>query len=378
MGARSQALYTLDATYDRRYLRKMKSVSIVVPTRDRPAFLRRLFRYYADTSCTLPIIVADSSERPGAQEENERIVSSARAEGLTVARESFDPSTRMYTKLGRALSRVQTPYVALCGDDDVLMEDALAHGATFLDSHQDYALVHGRSANATVGGGGITVVDFLQRSVEGERPRDRLAEHLAHFSATLYSLHRIESLRGACAKAGSALEEWHPQFRYRLCELLASCLTLIDGKMKKLDMLYMIRQGHHDPHSVRAQTIQWPDFFTHDDFSSHYKNFRACLARALVEREGGSSAEAERIVDQAFRSYMRGQLTREHRLMGRIRFNIQNQWVRVLQEPHSLSERLLLEIRTPLWSLQRSLSPVRRKSRRAMDLLRHYPGGIAL
>jgi hypothetical protein len=231
--------------------------------------------------------------------------------------------------------------------------------------------------NATVGGGGITVVDFLQRSVESERPRDRLAEHLAHFSATLYSLHRVGSLQKACATAGSALEEWHPQFRYRFCELLASCLTLVDGKMKKLDMLYMVRQGHYDPHSVRARTIQWPDFFTHDDFSAHYKNFRACLARALREKEGGGGAEAEALVDQTFRSYMRGQLTREHRLLGRIRFNIRNQWVRVLQEPHSLSERLLLEIRTPLWSLQRLLSPLRREARHAMDLLRQYPGGMS-
>lgn len=351
------------------------TITVIIPTKNRSAFLHRSLRFFSKTAYPFPLIVADASDQTDARVRNEQAVHEADKAGLNVAYRAYPPTTRMYSKLADIVASATTPYVAICGDDDFLLPEGLRHAAEFLDSHHDYCIAHGRAVNVTVRGRGNIAVDFLQRSVEHASTEARLKDHLAQFSATLYSLHRTEALAKALHATTHSMREDHPQFWYRFCELLTSCLTIIYGKMKRLEVLYLVRQGHHDVGSVRARTLQWRDFFTHDDFSEHYQAFRSCLVGALVET-GSTPTQALDIVNASFQAYMSNTLRQPAPFRDRVIFNMRNQWVRVLQEPKSLTERLLLEIRTPLWTVRRLLSPLRRQTKEIFATMRSLPRGV--
>lgn len=96
----------------------MRDVCIVIPTHERPAYLRRCLVYYANFACR--IVVCDSSEI-GYQEEIPQNVNYYHL-----------PGRRFAEKVSFMLSLVEEDLIALVPDDDFLFEGALISGADIL------------------------------------------------------------------------------------------------------------------------------------------------------------------------------------------------------------------------------------------------------
>jgi glycosyltransferase domain-containing protein len=96
----------------------MNNFCVVIPTHERPAFLRRCIAYYANFACR--IVICDSSEI-GYQEELPRNIDYYHLRGKIFAE-----------KISFALSLVGEDLIALAPDDDFLFEGALIRGADIL------------------------------------------------------------------------------------------------------------------------------------------------------------------------------------------------------------------------------------------------------
>ena len=99
----------------------MKDVCIVIPTHERPAYVRRCLAYYASFSCQ--IVICDSSQ-------------AAWREPLPSNVDYYHwPGLRFADKVARAAAMVGEAFVALAPDDDFLFQGAVAKGAHALRSN---------------------------------------------------------------------------------------------------------------------------------------------------------------------------------------------------------------------------------------------------
>lgn len=119
--------------------------TILVPTHNRPHYLERCVRWFLDLP--YPIVIADSSaaEWQSALRVHERVRYIHMPGGLEV----------YLRKLQKGLAAVETPYVAMCADDDFITADGLVQSIRFLDAHPDYSFCQGYAFLFQVFGGHV-------------------------------------------------------------------------------------------------------------------------------------------------------------------------------------------------------------------------------
>jgi glycosyltransferase domain-containing protein len=129
-----------------------KNITILIPTHNRPAYLKRSLDWFL--SGGFRVIVADSTRTLNdevSQLQNSKLTYLHRPGGYEV-----------YTaKIYEALRLVDTPYVALCADDDFILYEGLEQGERFLDSNADYAFYQGMAYFFQIIGKRLALWPFL-------------------------------------------------------------------------------------------------------------------------------------------------------------------------------------------------------------------------
>ncbi len=320
-------------------------LTMIVPTFNRPQYIRRFFQYYSARQCPYSIIIADSSSEPSASA-NYDIISSHQS-SLNIQYQKYDSSLVPIQKLAKVVENTESKYVVLCSDDDFIIQKALDQCLAFLEQNPDYSLAHGSAVwllpaspdanpppnsaldtailqcvasmeehpelpfdrDFTVSltpDAGITdspsqnliVKPYRQRTIDNVSPSKRLENHLDGYSTTYYSMQRRNSMLKNLRLAVSLTED------YRFGELLPSCLSIIQGKAKCMDSLYLVREWHANSTATGVATIF--DLLTGNDYSSRYMRFRNCLAEELMAGLQLSAEEAEAVVNKSFLQFLGG------------------------------------------------------------------------
>jgi glycosyltransferase domain-containing protein len=327
-------------------------VSLLIPTKNRPGFLVRLLRYYESLGFQGCIYIGDSSDA-------EYIDKTKRA--LDALQGKLDITYREYPRINNAaclrqlLDIVSTPYAVLLPDDDFIVPHGLEQCVLFLENHPGYSAAHGKGIvlalnSNTPHGKVVRVNDYEQRAIEGENAAQRLLDHLSHYSVTLFSVHRVESWREMYRDVPLLTNDTFG------LELLPCCLSVILGKVKELDGLYLVRQTHSQRYFLPA-ILEW---IALPDWLPSYRVFRSCLANKLSRQNNISLEKAHEIVEQAFWSYLTralrnqvGQPTRSPDVSSRI------------QPSAGVIPRARL-----VWSVLRSLNPKKERKSLLPALLR--------
>lgn len=276
----------------------MAKLTIVVPSHNRTGWLGRLLKYYSEVECPYAISIADSSA-PAAAVRNVELVERYSV-ALNLRYESYSEGISVFEKLTRAIGEIDTAYTVVCADDDAIIPSTLAECVSFLEAAPDYAIAHGRTIWARAQDPDLPRQPLLthtyrQRSIELPTPLERLRAHLGDYRPTFYSVHRREDHARALRLAEEASRD------DRFVELLASCLTLVRGKSRELDRLYMVRQAHSGSAGRRAPS--WSDIRSYDDFGERYQEFHQRLVNELVS-EGGERTESEEAVHEGFSAFL--------------------------------------------------------------------------
>ena len=271
-------------------------ITLLVPTMNRSGFLIRLLRYYEEIGFKGCICIGDSSS-PEHVERAKRVIETLRSK-LNIVYQEY-PGICDSACLKRLLDLVSTPYAVFVGDDDFLVPNALYQCVKFLGDHPDYASVHGMGITITPDSRGlygriVQCGNYRQPVIEADSASQRLGDHLSNYSVALFSVHRIESWR-AMYRNIHFLRANHFG-----SELISCCKSVILGKSKELDCLYLVRQMH-------AQRFLPPDTYdwiTSPEWYSSYLVFRDSLAEALTLQDNISIEKAQKVVEKAFRPYL--------------------------------------------------------------------------
>lgn len=259
------------------------AITCVVPTHNRPQFLRRLLTFHREMAPPYGLLVADSSAAPQAGENLAAI--QALGPDQRAAYRHFD--CHLLDKLVLALETVETPLVVLCADDDFLMPSAVVRCAEFLADHGDYASAMGRTVQFRAGRvvGRCRVIKGY--SIEQERPFDRCFAMADQWFTNFYAVYRTDVLLGNMRLAAR-----HTDSRrgYYLPEVFLSQLSVLSGCVKVFPFLYSVMEQH----GANAAGVHRSGIRV--EAEPQFQAFRVGLVQA-IERSGIPTAKAGRFVD---------------------------------------------------------------------------------
>jgi glycosyltransferase domain-containing protein len=285
--------------------------SLVVVSRNRPAFLARLLSYYARHSAA-PIVLGDASEGDNLHKV-ERVVDAFR-DRVPVLYTRYSADTPLLVRLRAEFAKVTTPYVAWVGDDDFLLPAALSRAAAALERDASCAGVIGNAVLFAVEGDGAqgrlrTVGNYLQQGCAAPDAAERLLAQASHGTCLTYAMRRTALIRDILDKF--EVEAWPDDvFGYHFYEVADAFLTALGGNVIVLDQLMMARQAHIGSTAASAPKEQrLHRMIVHPQWAEWTARFLGLLTRELMRRQPALSGKrAGEVVEAAFCERMRSTL----------------------------------------------------------------------
>ena len=287
-----------------------KELTILLTLKDRAAFTFRWMSFADQIGFPFKVLIAD-----GGSDESVPKVLSDRASFPNVnyeyIRYPYDESyTHYYSKVADALSRVNTPFVAMADNDDFFSIKGLRDAAEFLLTHPDYVSCGGRTTVFRVqsrrsGEATLTYGDHIERqqcyelrSVTKDTARERI---FCQFFApwAYYDVRRTEEMR----RQSQIAKDLDLKDIF-LHEHLLDVLTQIAGKTKRLEGSYLARQINSSGSSAAAHTDKFGDLFGRmlvPTWSADFANFLGVTSNLLANVDGISVAEARQVIIKAYR-----------------------------------------------------------------------------
>ena len=272
-------------------------VTICIPTLNRPGFLFRLLKYCADVRFKQCFFIGDSSYGKCLQENKKAV---RQFENELNIRHFECPDMDVVEALDSFNHLITTPYAAICCDDDFLCPHGLNLCAKFLDVHPKYSAAHGIGVILGLDRKGpfgkvSSLNELRQCTVEQETGIGRLTSlYSDQTHALVYSVHRVSDW----CDMWKTFQGSRPGFLFE--ELYPDTISCIRGKVKELDVLYLVRHGHGD-NVKQDQFYRW---ITNHDWFVNYDILKASAVKELIKIDKVSSEMAEKEFDTAFCFYI--------------------------------------------------------------------------
>jgi len=284
----------------------VKRCTILIPTYNRPNYLRRLLGYYNKFGENYNMIIADSSSDENKKLNKNTISKFSKLNIFYIDKYSptVNPSVDLNQKVLDAINQVKTKYSVLCADDDFITPNGINKSVDFLENNPDFTVTHGYYISFYLKADERGQQQFcwspiyLHESIAFPDPKSRLTRHLSNYSLpTLYAVHRTDFLKMIFKGTLKSTNDG------RFGELLPSMLALIHGKMKCLDMLYNARESI--PGSAGRTFKNLINFIKDGTYDEKYAKFRDCLAMYLSKKSQLDIEESKRVLDNAMSAYMK-------------------------------------------------------------------------
>ena len=289
--------------------------TLVIPTFNRPAYLKRVLSYYLDLKSDCKILVADASSDEN-KDKNEKIIRTF-AKSNIVYLNSYKPDIPPRNKVFDALSHVTDKYALLCADDDFISPHAIEECANFLGANSDYSSAHGHYIDFSTYFNGrnsgkcfswIPKAAYIAPSISNDEPLARIIQHLTKYVPTFYAVHRTDELRLNMKRTVEYASKYGDAYS-PFDELLPSCLSIIRGKSKRMDIFYGARE--HISNSAGQRFTHWREAIMLKDFSDRYSRFRGYLIDAAKDKTGGNVQSFGKSIDEAFAVFLKGRFNAE-------------------------------------------------------------------
>lgn len=271
-------------------------LTIMISTKNRSDFLARLLNYYAGCSYNFRIDIGDSSD-DSHFEKTALLVNGLK--GKLKVKHCRHSGLRLPDSIRELTRNLETPYAAFIADDDFLVPSGFDKAMEFLEKNPDYSAAQGTGVLFSIGSSGpygkFSQTSYYKlRQIASDTASARLIEHLSTYSVTLFAVYRTKTWQKMYEDV-LKLED-----RHFADEILPCALSVIYGKVKKLDFLYLVRQGH-DRRNLLSDFYDW---LTNKNWLASYEAFSRCLVKALMDSEAIDSQKALRVVKQAFWAYL--------------------------------------------------------------------------
>lgn len=320
--------------------------TIIVPTYNRPAYLKRILTYYDYLKVGCNVIVADSSS-DGNKMLNEGIISSFSNINISHL-DNYSSNKLLFYKIVDVINYVDTKCCAICADDDFITPNGIKQSIDFLENNQDYSVAHGVYVKFSIKKNSenkpylLWKLGYHPESITFSEANDRLYHHLANYSfPTFYGVHRTTDLKMILDETAKYTDD------VRFGELLPTLLTAIHGKIKCLDVLYAAR----DASSGSNVYPNLYDYMKDGTYDAKYSRFKNCLVNHLVKESNLEIGGAEEIIDNAMPVYLKNNCGIKNRFSFKM-----SSFLDILKLPDSIDSKIRSTYRKIVFNEQKNKS----------------------
>lgn len=219
-------------------------VDVLIPTHNRPEFLKRVLEYYLKNGNYFNFIITDSSNRTN-KIKNKKIVSEFKNLKI-LYKNNLSEKLVQSIKFAETIKLVKSKYCVFCGDDDFIVPAAIVQSVKFLEKNTDYVSAHGEYI-------GFHYfrrfpqkfrlwwkIRYQPHDIDEDSALKRLEFHLKNYVHVIWSVKRTVIAK-RCYKEFLA-SHYDSKVLAVMGELSPDSLTVIYGKVKNLKILYGARQ----------------------------------------------------------------------------------------------------------------------------------------
>ncbi|MFI5204353.1 MAG: TIGR00180 family glycosyltransferase [Flavobacteriales bacterium] len=258
--------------------------TLIIPTRNRHAYIPRGIEYYGNSGITT--IIIDSSPEKYAGD-----IPFANIRYLHMPGYSFVP------KIAEVLKNINTPCTGMCADDDFILPSSIESCVNFLKNNPSYASAQGNyMVYRRTGKNNLVLSPLLhpyQWEINAEKPAQRLTQLAEKYFHLYYAVHRTESFKEIFTSFDNSIKSLN------LFELHLGCVAVINGKHKSLPVLYNVRETIIGSTGQTAGNVS--QMLTTD---TQLKTiFFQSIAKKLAEKEGISMPQAMEHCEKVLNTY---------------------------------------------------------------------------
>jgi glycosyltransferase domain-containing protein len=304
--------------------------------------------YYHVYERDLPVLIADASSDEN-KKLNQVTVTSFQDAPFTYLNEYY-PLGNPYNRISDALNHVGTEYCVLCADDDFITPGGIQESTDFLDLNPDFIQAYGHYATFYLkfisGREPQFVAQYHNQSNIHVGAKDRLINEITNNDGiSLLAVRHIDFMKMIFAETANYTMDL-PDGAFRttsatlFSEWLVVWLSAINGKIKRLDTLYCVREGCTPAHLRRPyNTVAM--LLQEKGYKETKQKFCDCIAYHLSKHSGVSLLESYAIVDKMITTYL------EKSLYPKIVRELAESDLRRLA--YSIVDRKLAKLNVPNW-----------------------------
>ena len=283
----------------------MKNITFIIPTKNRSDFLARLLNYYRDMKFQGVLVIGDSSNDDHLAK-NKNLVESLSSK-LNIIYRKF-PELNMASTCKELIKLVKTPYVAHLNDDDIIIPNSVQQCIKFLENNPDYSAAHGlgisiKTPNSIPHGEIIKCVKKRIPSAEGKTATERFLKGIVGVSDVHHSVHRTKVFSLHYSSFYPDMKNSN-QSDHAFVLWFSQMHTFICGKVKELDMLYIVRHIQ-DSNSLCINGLNNVyDWISNPVWCSNLENYKNLIVKGLAKYDKLSLENAQNAFDQGFFAYL--------------------------------------------------------------------------
>lgn len=277
----------------------LEKTTVLATTYNRPLGLRRLLQHLADDAIVGAVEVLDSSnpEITAQNAETCRELSSR----LKIIHRTYSESIHPCVKWLRGLEGITTEFILFCADDDFPISSSLVKCEQFLSENPAYAACQGYFVSILRYANGFRLgEDSFNLGRDEATPEERVWNQFQDYAHVTYGLRRTTVWRNSLERINRMIASFSREFTegYALIEMADAMFCLMEGKIKRLPLLYTIRNGR--------PTVEdgWKSSFVFGpDFSKHLGIFQHAFSEALSDATGRTFDDCQELFRRAFSLY---------------------------------------------------------------------------
>ncbi len=274
------------------------NITLMVPTYERPAFIKRLIWFYSRT--TIRILIADGSKKQSLSElDCEKMPDSIQY--------LHQPGVPFRKRLEWLAQNISTPYVAWLGDDEFQLPSGLLASANILHDQLDIATAIGMCAGFKYKKNGIYgghVYEYTPK-IYKHTTASRVEDYFLHYSPTLsYALWRTDLYLEA--QKVFLLKEWGSG---NLGEFIHAFCGIVSGSHVIHNKLQWLRSDENPPQQADLKRdVGVADWMIKSSYKEERTYLKACLLRYIASICKIDINKANDLIELAFSAYCYGAL----------------------------------------------------------------------
>jgi len=290
------------------------NLSIIVPTKNRYYYLKKLLSYYSKINYEGNLVILDSSDL----EIKKKVLNEINLSN-NIRIQYFHDMGLPFGLIKKFINEIDTKYVVFSGDDDYFTKNGLVQCINFLEKNLNFLGCNGEgiSVHSSTDKKKIDfILDYNQAKIFASSSQERLKKQFSKYKVPIFSIFKLENFKKFLDPV-PAVQELNS-----LCpdkaiadEYMVETAMVAYGNIEKLDFPYLVRHIHKDRNIGNLVPDFKKDWIKSKDYNISVEYFYKKSSELISLIDGIDNSDSIQFFKKIYREHLLYELEREKKLL---------------------------------------------------------------